>query len=71
MEIIKKIKPYIKINKNILKFDDNEIEEYIFYQNKSSILINDVGINKIVVFNKLPFSGKDFKYFICYKKINY
>ena len=45
-----------------MKFDDTEIEEYKFHQNKNHILIND--INKIVVSNKLPFGKKDFNYFI-------
>ena len=30
-------------------------------------MINATDINKIVVFNKLPFGKQDFKYFICYK----
>ena len=30
-------------------------------------MINNVDINKIVAFNKLPFSKQDFKYFIGYK----
>ena len=32
------------------------MEEYKFHQHKSSILINDIDINEIVVSNKLPFS---------------
>ena len=39
----------------IIKFDDTDIEEYKFHQNKSLILINDIDSNKIVVYNKLPF----------------
>ena len=34
---------------------------------KSPVLINDKGINKIVVSSKLPFHKLDFKYFIGYK----
>ena len=52
------------MDKNIIKFDDTEIEEYKFHQNKSPILIIDIDVNKIVVSNKLPFGKQDFKYFI-------
>ena len=51
----------------IIKFDDTDIEEYKFHQNKSLILINDIDSNKIVVYNKLPFGEQDLKYFIGYK----
>ena len=51
------------MDKKIIKFDDSEIEEYKFYQNKGPI----IDINKIVVSNKLPFGKQDFKYFIVYK----
>ena len=50
-----------------MKFDDTEIEEYEFHQYKTPISINDTDINKIVVYNKLPFGKQDFKYFIGYK----
>ena len=50
-----------------MKFDDTEIEEYEFHRFKNPISINDIDINKIVVFNKLPFYKQDFKYFIGYK----
>ena len=55
------------MDKQIIKFDDTEIEEYKFYQNRSPISINDIGINKIVVSNKLPLGKNDFRYFIGYK----
>ena len=51
----------------IIKLDDAEIEEYKFYGHNSSILINEIDINEIVVSNKLPFNKQDFKYFIGYK----
>ena len=38
-----------------------------FYQCKSTISINDIDINEIVVSNKFPFGKQDFKYFIVYK----
>ena len=55
------------MDKKIIKFSDTEIEEYVFHQDKSSILINDIDINEIVVSNKFPFGKQDFKYFIGYK----
>ena len=44
--------------KKIIKFDNTEIEEYKFHQNKRSILINDIDINRIVVSNKIPLLNK-------------
>ena len=55
------------MDKKIIKFDDTEMEEYKFHQNKSLISINSLDINKIVVSNKLPLDKEDFKYFIGYK----
>ena len=46
------------MDKEIITFDDTEIEKYKFYQYKISILINDIGINEIVVSNKFPFDNK-------------
>ena len=51
----------------MIRFDDNEIEEYEFHQYKSPISINDIDINEIVVSNKFPFGKEGFKYFIGYK----
>ena len=33
------------MKKKIIKFDDTEIEEYIFHQNKNSISIKNIDIN--------------------------
>ena len=55
------------MDKNIIKFDGPEIEEYEFHQYKSPISINNIDINKLVVSNKLTFGKQDFKYFIGYK----
>ena len=52
--------------KNI-KCDDTDIEKYRFHQYKSSILIDNIDINKIVVSNKISFGKNNFKYFIGYK----
>ena len=51
------------MDKNIINFDDTEIEEYKFHQYKGPVSINNVDINKIVVSNNFPFE----KYFIDYK----
>ena len=37
------------MDKKIIKFDDTEIEEYKFHQNKSHISINSIYINKTLV----------------------
>ena len=55
------------MDKKNTKFDDTEIEEYKFHQNKNSVSINDIGINKIVLPNKFLFGKQDFKCFIGYK----
>ena len=60
------LKPYIKLDKKLIKFDDTEIEEYKFHQIRSPILINDIDIKNIVVSNKFLFGKQDFKYFIGY-----
>ena len=54
----------------MIKFDDIETEKYKFHQHKSSTLIHNIDINKIVVSNKVSFGHKDFKYFIGYKDAN-
>ena len=50
------LKPYIKMNQKIIKFDVTEIEEYEFYQYKNPVFISDIDVNKIVVSNKFPLS---------------
>ena len=55
------------MGKNIVKFDDTEIEKYKFHQYKSPILIKDIDINERVLSNKFPFDKQDFEYFIGYK----
>ena len=57
-----KLRPYIKMDIKIIRFDDTEIKEYKFDQHKIPILINDIDINKIVVSNR-----EVFKFFIGYK----
>ena len=43
------------MDKKIIKFDDTKTEEWKFHQNKNPMSINHIGINKIVVSNKLHF----------------
>ena len=59
-KFIKKIKPYIRMDKKIIKLDDIEIKEYEFQQYKSPNLINDININKKVVPNKFSLVKQDF-----------
>ena len=72
----KVLKPSIKVDKKIIKFDDTKIGKSNFHQYKSSNLINNIDkivneiVNKIVVSNKISFGKKDFKYFIGYKDAN-
>ena len=61
------LKPYIKMDKKIIKFGYTEIEKQKFLQHKSLISINNVHINKIVVSNKVSFRKKGFEYFVAYK----
>ena len=42
------------MDKEIITFDDTEIEKYKFYQYKISILINDIGINEIEYLISFP-----------------
>ena len=55
------------MNLKIIKFDNNEIEEYKSHQYKSPILISDLDINEIIVSNEFLFGKQDFKYFIGFK----
>ena len=61
---MEKIKAIYKNGERNIKFHDNEIEEYEFYQYKRPISINHININKAVVSNMLPFSKWDYKCFI-------
>ena len=51
-------KAYIKMDKKKKCFGDTEIENHKFHQHKSSILINNIDINKVVVSKKISFSKK-------------
>ena len=60
------LKAYTKM-KNIIKFDDTEIEKQKLHQHKEPISIKKIDINKIAVSNKVSFGKKGFKFFIGYK----
>ena len=49
------------------KLRDTETEKHKFHQHRSPILIGNVNINKAIVFSKVSFGKKGFKYFIGYK----
>ena len=63
----KKLKPYIKLDKKTIEFDNTRIEKYEFHQYKSPILIKDIDINETLVSNKISFGEQNSKYFIGYK----
>ena len=58
------MKPYIRMNKKIIKFDDTQIEKYKLQQYKSPFSMDNIDVNKIVLSNKISFGRNDFKYFI-------
>ena len=57
----KKLLPHIKIDKEILKFGDIEIEKNQFYHNKTHIFLKDVELEKVLVSNKISFGQKNYK----------
>ena len=46
---------YLKNNKKIIAFGDNESEKHKFHFHKNPILIDDVDINNTIVSNKVYF----------------
>ena len=52
----------------IIKFGDIEIEKQKFHQHERPISMKNIDINKIV-FNKVFFGKKSFKYFTGYKDV--
>ena len=55
------------MKKIIIKFGNTEIKKHKLHQYKRPISIKNIGIDKILVSNKVYFGKKGFKYFICYK----
>ena len=68
-KIWKNLKPYIKLDRKIIKFNDTETKKYKFHQSKSLISINGIDISKIVASNKLHFGKQDLIYSIGCKMI--
>ena len=50
-----------KWKKQIIRFGNIEIEKQKFHQDKSTILIENIDVNKIIVSNKFSFGEKGFK----------
>ena len=57
-----------KMGKEVITFDNIEVEKHKFHQHKSPISIWDVNINKIIVSSKAPFGKNCFKNFRWYHK---
>ena len=57
-----------RTRKETITFGNNEVEKLRFNLYKSPILINDVGISKIVVSNRVSFGKKVCKYFVVYEE---
>ena len=57
------------MEKAVIKFGDIEIEKQKFHQHKLFISIKTIGINKIVVSNKVSFGKKGFEYFMATKML--
>ena len=55
------------MGREFITFGSTEIEKQNYHYHKSSVLIFDVNIDRIVVSNKVPFSKKSIKYFIGYE----
>ena len=52
------------MEKTILKFSDSKIQKQTCHQHKGPISIKNVGIDKVIVSNKVTFGKKGLKYFI-------
>ena len=50
--------------KKIKTFSNTEVEKHKFKQSKSTVLIHDVNIDRIIVINKFLFGKKNSEYFI-------
>ena len=54
------------MGKEILMFEDIEIEKNKCYRHETAICLKDVDIEKVLVSNKISFSEKNCKYLIGY-----
>ena len=55
------------MDKEIIKFDDTEIEKYKSHHCKRPISINNIDVNKIVISNKISLGKEDFNYLLTIK----
>ena len=65
----KKFKSNIIMEKTIIKFGAIEIQKQKFHQHRGPISIKNVDIDKIVVFNKVSFVKKGYKYLLVTKML--
>ena len=54
------------MGKEILTFDNIEIDKNKFYRHKTPTFLRDVDIKKVLISNKISFGEKNYKYFIGY-----
>ena len=54
------------MGREILTFDNIEIEKNKFYQNKTPIFLRNLDIEEVLVSHKISFGEKNYKYFIGY-----
>ena len=54
------------MGREILTFDNTEIEKNKFYRNKTPIFLKDVNIEEVLVSHKISSGEKNYKYFIGY-----
>ena len=54
------------MGKEILTFDNTEIEKNEFYRHKTTTFLEDVDIEKVLVSKKVSFGEKSYKYFTDY-----
>ena len=55
------------MDKEIIKFDDTEIEKDKSHHCKRPILINNIDVNKIVISNKISLGKENFNYSLTIK----
>lgn len=60
----------LKMSKNVIKFDNVEIEKYKFHYSKHSMNIDKENVKIIVISNKVLVGSKALKYFIAQKHVH-
>ena len=56
-----------KVNKEIITLGDTDFEKRKFHYSKYPINLNNVDLDKMIIFIQISFGKKSFKYFISYK----